>query len=124
VPPPTRTPPPSPRRPPVPQRKLQDCQNQIMSVDRQLAMNLGELRRGQLVAAELGGLPDATVVYRGVGKAYIATAKDALLDDIKVSAAESEKNVEGLKASRQRLAKDKESAETDIKEMLKHLQSA
>lgn len=57
-------------------------------------------QRLHLVSAELKGLPDSTLTFKQIGKAYFMQPKTKLVDDAEAEVKAAEVEVEGLKSKK------------------------
>lgn len=93
-------------------------------VTRQANVNQSEAKRCALIAYEIQDLPASTVIYRGVGKAYIQADKARVMKDTQDLQAQCVSTLESLSANRERLMKEKEAAEEDLLELSKVIQTS
>lgn len=90
-------------------------QKQLVQQQQKMKINI---QRHSLTATEVDALPDATPVYRAVGRAYFKTAKDAVMSSLEKELVDFNTQLNKLGQQKEHLEKLCQSTESELREVL------
>mmetsp|Transcript_18767 Transcript_18767/g.31528 ORF Transcript_18767/g.31528 Transcript_18767/m.31528 type:complete len:128 (-) Transcript_18767:274-657(-) len=102
------------------QRKVMENQGQLKAVIAGARTKEGEKKRNELTEQELAELPDETVVYKSIGRAFLYAPKPELQDFMKNSASALGEELEKMKTTKAYLERQQTELENNVKEFIQN----
>jgi len=101
------------------QNKLIQSNGSLKQAAQQIRITQTQQARATLVAQEVDKLPDDTICYENIGRAYFSKPKVAIVAGQRAQMQDCDQQIQDLKRVSETAARDIRGVETEIKEFLK-----
>lgn len=102
------------------QGKVMDNQGKLKGVIAGIRTKQGEKKRNELTEQELAELPDDTVVYKSLGRAFVFAPKPKLQEEMSSSAKSLGEELEKMESTKTYLERQQNELENDVKELIQN----
>eukprot|EP00056_Hartaetosiga_gracilis_P008793 m.126447 g.126447 ORF g.126447 m.126447 type:complete len:120 (+) comp12994_c0_seq1:76-435(+) len=96
----------------------QNTAARMQMADAQKYQKRTELRKVVLTAQEMEALPSDVTVYNAVGKMFVVSDKEAILDDLETQAKDCDVTIKKIEEAQKHMKTSLKQSEDNIREML------
>jgi len=102
------------------QNKVMDNQSKLKAVIAGIRTKQGEKKRNELTEQELSELPDDTVVYKSLGRAFVYAPKPKLQEEMNSAATSLGEELTNMESTKTYLERQQNELENDVKELIQN----